>query len=63
MEPFRSPLDSDGDELGAWGKGGKIDVSGLELWQLDDSGMIKTSRRDLPNQEYDRQLASLAGRP
>ena len=41
---------------GPRGTGNKVKVSGYELWQLDDKGLIKNSQGHFPTEEYNRQL-------
>lgn len=41
---------------GPGGTGNKVKVSGYELWQIDDSGLIKSSQGHFPSEEYKRQL-------
>ncbi len=41
---------------GPGGTGNKVKVSGYELWQLDENGLIKNSQGNFPTEEYNRQL-------
>jgi hypothetical protein len=41
---------------GPGGTGNKVEVSGYELWQLDESGLIQKSLGSFPTTEYNRQL-------
>ena len=43
---------------GPRGTGNKVEVSGYELWQLEDNGLINNSQGNFPTQEYNRQLKS-----
>lgn len=45
-----------GTNTGPKGTGKKVKVSGFELWQLDDKGLIKQSRGSFDADEYNRQL-------
>ncbi len=41
---------------GPSGTGNKVKVSGYELWQLDENGLIKNSQGNFSTEEYNRQL-------
>lgn len=41
---------------GPGGTGNQVKVSGLELWQMSENGLIKESRGHFPSGEYNRQL-------
>ena len=45
-----------GTNTGPNGTGNKVKVSGFELWQLDDKGLIKESKGTYDADEYNRQL-------
>ncbi len=45
-----------GTNTGPKGTGKKVKISGFELWQLDDKGLIKQSQGSFNAEEYDRQL-------
>tara|TARA_R110000868_G_scaffold194336_9_gene439750 strand:+ start:1650 stop:2579 length:930 start_codon:yes stop_codon:yes gene_type:complete len=45
-----------GTNTGSNGTGKKINISGFELWQLDDKGLIKESKGSFDSEEYNRQL-------
>ena len=38
------------------GKGNKVKVSGLEVWQMSDDGLVQKSQGHFPSEEYNRQL-------
>ncbi len=41
---------------GPGGTGNKVKVSGYELWQLSENGLIQSSEGHFPTEEYNRQL-------
>lgn len=41
---------------GPGGTGNKVKVSGFELWQIGENGLIKESRGHFPSEEYNQQL-------
>ncbi len=43
-------------DSGPGGTGNKVNVSGYELWHLDDNGLINNSEGHFPTEEYNRQL-------
>jgi hypothetical protein len=45
-----------GTNTGPDGTGKKVQISGFELWQLDDKGLIKESQGSFDADEYNRQL-------
>jgi hypothetical protein len=45
-----------GTNTGPGGTGKKVKISGFELWQLDDGGLIKESKGSFDSEEYERQL-------
>jgi hypothetical protein len=45
-----------GTNTGPDGTGKKVRISGFELWQLDDKGLIKESQGSFDADEYNRQL-------
>lgn len=45
-----------GTNTGLNGTGKKVNISGFELWQLDDSGLIKESKGTFDAEEYSRQI-------
>ena len=45
-----------GTNTGPNGTGKKVKISGFELWQLDDKGLIKQSLGSFNADEYNRQL-------
>ena len=45
-----------GTNTGPNGTGKKVNISGFELWQLDDKGLIKDSKGTFNAEEYNRQL-------
>ena len=45
-----------GTNSGPNGTGKKVHVSGFELWQIDDDGLISDSKGNFDAQEYNRQL-------
>jgi len=45
-----------GTNTGPKGTGKKVKISGVEIWQLDDNGLIKESRGSFDTEEYDRQI-------
>lgn len=45
-----------GTNTGPGGTGKSVNISGFELWQLDDKGLIKLSQGSFDAEEYNRQL-------
>ncbi len=45
-----------GTNTGPNGTGKKVNISGFELWQLDDNGLIKESKGTFDAEEYSRQI-------
>jgi len=45
-----------GTNSGPGGTGNKVKISGFELWQLDNAGLIKESKGSYNAEEYDRQI-------
>lgn len=45
-----------GTNTGPNGTGKKVNISGFELWKLDDNGLIKESKGTFDADEYNRQL-------
>ena len=45
-----------GTNTGPNGTGKKVKISGVELWQLDDNGLIKESKGSFDTEEYERQV-------
>jgi hypothetical protein len=45
-----------GTNTGSNGTGKKVNISGFELWQLDDKGLIKESIGTFDAEEYSRQI-------
>jgi SnoaL-like polyketide cyclase len=45
-----------GTNTGPNGTGKKVKISGFELWQLDDNGLIKESKGSFDTEEYDKQV-------
>ena len=45
-----------GTNTGPNGTGNKVRISGYELWQIDDGGLIKESKGSFNSEEYERQL-------
>ena len=45
-----------GTNTGPGGTGNKVRISGYELWQLDNAGLIGNSRGHFDSAEYERQL-------
>lgn len=45
-----------GTNTGPNGTGKKVNISGFELWQLDENGLIKNSEGTFDAEEYNRQL-------
>ena len=45
-----------GTNTGLGGTGKRVRISGYELWQLDDAGLIENSKGHFDSAEYDRQL-------
>lgn len=45
-----------GTNTGANGTGKKVNISGFELWELDDNGLIKESKGTFDAEEYSRQI-------
>ena len=42
--------------LGPGGTGNKVKVSGFELWQMGENGLVQSSQGHFPSDEYNRQL-------
>jgi hypothetical protein len=45
-----------GTNTGSNGTGKKVNISGFELWQLDENGLIKESKGTFDAEEYNRQI-------
>ncbi|MCB0466508.1 MAG: ester cyclase [Aequorivita sp.] len=45
-----------GTNTGHNGTGNKVNISGFELWQLDENGLIKESKGTFDAEEYSRQI-------
>ena len=45
-----------GTNTGPGGTGKRVRISGYELWQLDNNGLIAESKGHFDAAEYDRQL-------
>ena len=45
-----------GTNTGPNGTGKKVKISGFEIWQLDENGLIKESKGSFDSEEYNRQL-------
>ena len=45
-----------GTNTGPGGTGKRVRISGYELWQLNNDGLIQTSKGHFDAAEYDRQL-------
>lgn len=45
-----------GTNTGQNGTGKKVNISGFELWQLDENGLIKDSKGSFDTEEYSRQI-------
>ena len=45
-----------GTNTGPNGTGKKVKISGCEIWQLDEKGLIKESKGRFDSEEYERQL-------
>src|SRR5437868_10050344 len=45
-----------GTNTGPDGTGKRVRISGYELWQLDDDGLIENSKGHFDSAEYERQL-------
>ncbi len=45
-----------GTNTGPNGTGKKVKISGFEIWQLDENGLIKKSKGSFDSEEYNRQL-------
>jgi hypothetical protein len=45
-----------GTNTGPKGTGKKVRINGVELWQLDDNGLIKESKGRFDTEEYERQV-------
>ncbi len=45
-----------GTNTGPNGTGKKVNISGFELWQLDETGLIKESKGTFDAEEYSRQI-------
>ena len=46
-----------GTNMGHGGKGNRVRISGFEVWEFDDDGLIRTSKGRFDSGEYRRQLA------
>ena len=44
-----------GTNSGTGGTGNRVRISGYELWQIDDDGLIAQSRGHFDAEEYERQ--------
>ncbi|WP_207489339.1 ester cyclase [Aequorivita soesokkakensis] len=45
-----------GTNTGPNGTGKKVNISGFELWQIDENGLIKESKGTFDAEEYSRQI-------
>jgi hypothetical protein len=45
-----------GTNTGPDGAGNKVKIGGVELWQMDDNGLIKESQGSFDSEEYNRQI-------
>jgi hypothetical protein len=45
-----------GTNTGQGGTGNTVQISGYELWQFDNAGLIEKSKDHFDSAEYDRQL-------
>ncbi len=45
-----------GTNTGSNGTGKKVRISGVEIWQFDNQGLIKESKGSFDEEEYNRQL-------
>ncbi|KJJ38014.1 hypothetical protein MB09_11550 [Aequorivita vladivostokensis] len=45
-----------GTNTGPNSTGKKVNISGFELWQLDENGLIKESKGSFDTEEYSRQI-------
>ena len=45
-----------GTNTGPGGTGKRVRISGYELWQFDNAGLIENSKRHFDSAEYERQL-------
>ena len=45
-----------GTNTGPGGTGKRVRISGYELWQLDDDGLIENSKGHFDSADYERQL-------
>jgi len=45
-------LDINGNEHRAGGTGKRVRISGYELWQFDNAGLIENSKRHFDSAEY-----------
>jgi len=45
-----------GTNTGPGGSGKRVRISGYELWQIDDNGLIRESKGHFDSAEYERQL-------
>ncbi|HMS64520.1 MAG TPA: ester cyclase [Ignavibacteria bacterium] len=45
-----------GTNTGPEGTGNKVEISGKEIWEFDNDGLIKNSRGSYDAEEYNRQL-------
>jgi steroid delta-isomerase-like uncharacterized protein len=53
-----------GTNTGAGGTGKRVRISGYELWQLDNAGLIENAKGHFDSAEYERQLKhGLDGQP
>lgn len=50
-----------GTNSGPGGNGNKVQISGVEVWQLNDAGQIRISDGHFDKADYDRQLGLTAG--
>src|ERR1700676_4524284 len=46
-----------GTNTGHGGKGNRVRISGFEVWEFDEDGLIRTSKGRFDSGEYRRQLA------
>ena len=52
-----------GTNTGPGGTGGRLCISGYELWKLDPDGLIAESKGHFDSAEYDRQLNGATSLP
>jgi hypothetical protein len=45
-----------GTNTGPGGSGNSVRISGFELWQIDDDGLIAASKGHFDTSDYERQL-------